>query len=243
MALRSPSFLAIVTLFTLAFTLNSSAATSTSRALGGRLAAKCAENTPDPRSYASRVAQLITVTAPPRSTMASLSMWQRRDGCFMRVAGSFEAYLGRSGLSAHKVEGDGATPVGIFDIGATMFGVSVNPGLSYPYHRVVCGDWWDEDPRSNRYNHFVHLPCGQVPGFAGNSEALWKVVPAYNYFAVVGYNSHPVIDGRGSAIFLHESTGGPTAGCISLPGPELVRVLRALRPALHPEIALSLVAS
>ena len=42
-----------------------------------------------------------------------------------------------------------------------IYGNEPDPGgLRYRYHRLVCGDWWDEDPYSPRYNHFVHVPCG-----------------------------------------------------------------------------------
>jgi L,D-peptidoglycan transpeptidase YkuD (ErfK/YbiS/YcfS/YnhG family) len=47
---------------------------------------------------------------------------------------------------------------------------------------------------------------------------------------VIAYNAGPTVPGRGSAIFLHVDTGHATNGCVSLPQPELVRVLRLLRP-------------
>jgi L,D-peptidoglycan transpeptidase YkuD (ErfK/YbiS/YcfS/YnhG family) len=63
-------------------------------------------------------------------------------------------------------------------------------------------------------------------------------VPAYDYAAVIAYNTarRP---GLGSAIFLHVGTGSATAGCVSLPAAELVKVLRWLRPAGHPAIAIA----
>src|SRR5471032_785588 len=55
--------------------------------------------------------QLVTVTASAYgTTTAALDLWQRRGGCWRHVAGPWRAWLGRSGLSAHKHEGDGATP-------------------------------------------------------------------------------------------------------------------------------------
>lgn len=45
--------------------------------------------------------------------------------------------------------------------------------------------------------------------------------------------------GLGSAIFLHADTGSATAGCVSLPASELVRILRWLRQAEHPAITIS----
>jgi L,D-peptidoglycan transpeptidase YkuD (ErfK/YbiS/YcfS/YnhG family) len=181
--------------------------------------------------------QLVTVTAPPRATAATLSLWARSGSCWRRVAGPWQARLGRSGLSAHKHEGDGATPVGTFRFGPTVYGIAPNPGVRLRYHRLACGDWWDEDPASPTYNTFRHVACGVEPRFHGDSEALWRISPQYRYFAVVRYNADPVVPGRGSAIFLHVAVGA-TAGCVSLPERQLVRLLRWLRPSARPLIRL-----
>jgi L,D-peptidoglycan transpeptidase YkuD (ErfK/YbiS/YcfS/YnhG family) len=102
--------------------------------------------------------------------------------------------------------------------------------VHFRFHRLVCGDWWDEDPRSATYNRFRHVACGTSPPFGGGSEALWRIRPAYDVFAVVEYNAAPVVPGRGSAIFLHVDTGHATNGCVSLPKRKLVGLLRQLRP-------------
>lgn len=181
--------------------------------------------------------QLVTVSAAPHATVGSLSVWARSGSCFHRVAGPWQAHLGRSGLSAHKREGDGATPTGTYRIGSTVYGIAPNPGVRFHYHRLRCGDWWDEDAASPTYNTFRHVACGATPAFGGGSEALWRITPQYRYFAVIDYNTAPVVAGRGSAIFLHVAAGA-TAGCVSVPEPQLVQLLRWLRPAAHPLIRL-----
>lgn len=171
--------------------------------------------------------QRIHVIAPSaRSTIATLTVSE----CGRRVLGPWRAHVGHHGLSAHHVEGDGTTPVGTFAIGPVVYGLGPDPGLRLRYHRIVCGDWWDEDPASPTYNTFRHTRCGRTPPFAGASEALWKPLIAYSAFAVVQYNAAPVVPGRGSAIFLHVDTGHATNGCVSLPRPLLLRALRWLRP-------------
>ena len=110
--------------------------------------------------------QLVTVQAPLGSTTAALTLWERHRGCWQRVAGPWPARLGRSGLSSAKREGDGATPIGTFRFGATVFGIAPDPGLHLSYHRLVCGDWWDEDASSATYNRFRHVACGAHPLFA-----------------------------------------------------------------------------
>jgi L,D-peptidoglycan transpeptidase YkuD (ErfK/YbiS/YcfS/YnhG family) len=51
---------------------------------------------------------------------------------------------------------------------------------------------------------------------------------------------NPVVPGRGSGIFLHATTGGPTNGCISLPLGQLRQVLRWLDPTASPRIQIRL---
>jgi L,D-peptidoglycan transpeptidase YkuD (ErfK/YbiS/YcfS/YnhG family) len=65
---------------------------------------------------------------------------------------------------------------------------------------------------------------------------MWQQPRAYPFLAVVEFNMDPVVPGRGSGIFLHASTGRPTAGCVSLERATLARVLRWLRPAATPRI-------
>jgi L,D-peptidoglycan transpeptidase YkuD (ErfK/YbiS/YcfS/YnhG family) len=173
--------------------------------------------------------QLVTVKAPKAATSAALQLWERRGRCWRSVAGPWRARLGRSGLSAAKREGDGATPTGTYRLGSTIYGIAEDPGTPGPYRRLTCGDWWDEDPSSPTYNRFRHVACGTRPSFGGSSEALWRISPQYRYFAVVEYNVRPTVPGRGSAIFVHVAAG-PTAGCVSLPEPQLVALLRWLRP-------------
>jgi L,D-peptidoglycan transpeptidase YkuD (ErfK/YbiS/YcfS/YnhG family) len=183
--------------------------------------------------------QLLTVDSPTYpSTTATFTAWQFEGGCWQAVFGPFTADVGTTGVSDHKQEGDGSTPTGAYAIGPTMYGVLANPGVRYAYHQLVCGDWWDEDPTSPSYNTFQHVPCATSPPFGGDSEALWTSVPAYDYFAVIDYNDDPVIAGAGSAIFLHVDIGGPTAGCVSLPEPDLVSVLDCLSPAADPMIVI-----
>jgi L,D-peptidoglycan transpeptidase YkuD (ErfK/YbiS/YcfS/YnhG family) len=182
-------------------------------------------------------AQLVTVVAHAHATSGTLSLWVRTGSCWRRVAGPWEARLGRSGLSAHKREGDGATPTGTYRIGSTVYGIAPDPGVRLAYHRLACGDWWDEDASSPTYNTFRHVDCGRAPPFGGGSEPLWRISPQYRYFAVIDYNGDPVVPGRGSAIFVHVAVGA-TAGCVSLPEPRLVQLLRWLRPGARPVIRL-----
>ena len=60
----------------------------------------------------------------------------------------------------------------------------------------------------------------------------------YPFLAVIEFNTHPVVPGKGSGMFLHAQTGGPTIGCISLRKDQLRAVLRWLRPGDAPVITI-----
>lgn len=188
--------------------------------------------------------QLITVeAATPRATYATARIWRRGDGCWTSAGGPYTARVGRNGVSPNKREGDGTTPAGIFAIGVRMYGNSPNPGVTYPYVRLRCGDWWVEDTTSAAYNTFQRIGCGRKPPFKVTTPDMSASPHAYAHLAVVEYNMHPVVRGRGSGIFLHVQIGKATSGCISLRGPALIHVLRWLRPNALAEIAIGTTAS
>jgi L,D-peptidoglycan transpeptidase YkuD (ErfK/YbiS/YcfS/YnhG family) len=170
--------------------------------------------------------RIQVVAGSPRSTVATLTVAE----CGRRVLGPWRARVGYHGVSAHHHEGDGTTPAGTYAVGPTVFGLDPDPGVRLAYHRLRCGDWWDEDEGSPTYNSFRHVACGTAPPFGGGSEALWRATVAYREFAVVQYNVAPAQPGRGSGIFLHDDTGHATNGCVSLPRAELIALLRHLRP-------------
>ena len=170
------------------------------------------------------------------STRASLQLWRKSHDCWLATGGPWAAWLGQRGLSDDRREGDRTTPTGVFGFGPVMYGVAPNPGVHYPYHRIVCGDWWVEDPGSRYYNRFHHERCGARPPFRVTSGDLSRSRTAYRHLAVIGYNSDPIVAGRGSGIFLHASLGRPTLGCVSVPLGALITVLRWLRPENEPPV-------
>ena len=207
--------------------------------LASAVTAACPPNLAGGVATPAAATQLVTVEAKvARTTYAELRTWRRVNGCWIDAAGPYTARLGRNGLSSNRREGDGTTPTGTFRFGRTMYGNEANPGVRFRYRRLRCGDWWDEDPTSATYNSFQPVACGTTPPFAGGSEGMWQQPRPYPYLAVVEYNMRPVVPGKGSGIFLHAQTGGPTIGCISLRKPELRSVLRWLRPAAAPVIAI-----
>ena len=97
---------------------------------------------------------------------------------------------------------------GIYRLGPVVYGNDPNPGFHGRYHRLVCGDWWDEDPNSPGVQH---LPARSVRGVTTvrrrTASRLWTETTYYPSFAVVEYNVDPVVPYAGSAIFVHADTG------------------------------------
>ena len=186
--------------------------------------------------------QVIAVVASGYgTTVATLTAYQRQPGGWQQVFGPWEAHLGYRGFAppGQKSEGDGRTPSGSFGFGF-FFGVNADPGVQFPFRRVTGTNIvWDDDPSSPRYNQWVD----DTTADPGAAPEPMDNAPAYDYGAVIDYNVNPTVAGAGSAIFLHVSTGGSTAGCVSLPVDEVLQVLRWLSPAQQPRIVMGTEAS
>ena len=142
--------------------------------------------------------------------------------------GSARAAIGRSGVTALKEEGDGATPSGIFGL---SFGLYRADRLKIPATALAMiamkeGSAWVDDPRDSRYNTLVDLP------YPAHVERLWRGDGIYDVLIVVDYNMRPVTPGLGSAIFLHiaRPNFSPTVGCVAVSRETLLLLLRELGP-------------
>jgi L,D-peptidoglycan transpeptidase YkuD (ErfK/YbiS/YcfS/YnhG family) len=107
-----------------------------------------------------------------------------------------------------------------------------------PYTQTTPADWWISQP-SPLYN--TRQRCsGQCDFTQGPpNEHLYYETPFYDYAVVIDYNTAdagPIVQGAGSAFFLHVTDGNPTAGCVAIGQSKLVSLLRWLAPTTHPRI-------
>jgi L,D-peptidoglycan transpeptidase YkuD (ErfK/YbiS/YcfS/YnhG family) len=114
-----------------------------------------------------------------------------------------------------------------------MFGQRANPGVKFPYRVADSQSVWVDDVSSPYYNTWQENAALKGEHLASSGYAT-----AYAYAAVIAYNMPNPVPGKGSAIFLHVSTGGPTAGCVSISQSSLLQVLRWLDPAKSPVIVM-----
>ena len=182
------------------------------------------------------IGQVIYVHPVNRNAhQAQLSTWQRQGGVWHRLY-LVSAVIGRNGLAllGQKREGDGKTPSGIYLLGPAFgYARSIDTGLQYRQAGNL--DFWVDDPRSLQYNQWV----SGTPA-AASFERMRRRDDLYQYGIVVGYNTHPIIAGQGSAIFMHVWRGvnSSTAGCVALNQRYLRKILRWLNLQHQPVIIL-----
>lgn len=141
--------------------------------------------------------------------------------------------LGRSGLTWHKREGDGATPCGRHDLLRLFFDPRAGrPRSHLPLWATKPTMGWCDDPGHRRYNRLVELP------FPASHETMRHDDGLYAMVAEIDWNVRPAIKGRGSAIFMHVARPGfqPTEGCVAL----RPRDLRWLAARLGPRTVLDI---
>lgn len=138
---------------------------------------------------------------------------------------SHRAVSGKGGAlpQAQKREGDGATPLGSYRIlGALLRPDRVAlPQTALPWRWLRPWDGWSDDPLDPEYNRPVAHPREY------GAERLWRDDGVYDVILVLSHNSHPVIPGLGSAVFLHlaRPDWAPTEGCIAVARPTMLALL------------------
>jgi L,D-peptidoglycan transpeptidase YkuD (ErfK/YbiS/YcfS/YnhG family) len=195
-------------------------------------------------STGSATRVITVVAASTGSTTATLQAWQKSGAGWLGYGPSIQAHLGSAGLTYHPSESLPATPIGSFTL-TRAFGRDSNPGTALPYLQTSPSDWWISQyggKYAGCYNTLqTAAPSASCPYTEGTpNEHLYDEIPFYDYAVVMDVNTANapggVVQGGGSAFFLHVTDGTPTAGCVSIPAGNLVTIMRWLGPAAHPRI-------
>jgi L,D-peptidoglycan transpeptidase YkuD (ErfK/YbiS/YcfS/YnhG family) len=187
--------------------------------------------------------QIITVKAS--GSYASVAGWQLRGNTWHLVLQTGYARVGTAGVvpGSTRKQGTNTTPGGTYTL-TQAFGIATDPGTAMPYHHVTSDDWWVEDNNSAYYNQMRTASQGGFdmtlpPSATNGSEQLITHTTQYQYAVVIDFNRWPAVRYRGAGIFLHVNGSGSTAGCVSVPLPTMVAIMRWLDPAAHPRIAIA----
>jgi L,D-peptidoglycan transpeptidase YkuD (ErfK/YbiS/YcfS/YnhG family) len=136
--------------------------------------------------------------------------------------------VGAGGVREDKVEGDAATPVGIFPLRHIYFRNDrvVLPKVRLPARPIHEHDGWCDDPQSTAYNRLVRIPNGW------SHERMWRDDELYDLVVVVGYNDDPPEGEWGSAVFLHLARPdyAATRGCIAFARNDLLELISLIGP-------------
>ena len=132
----------------------------------------------------------------------------------------FPCSIGKNGLSSNKIEGDGCTPVGVFNFTEVFYRSDKIKKLDFKLNNSEIKEnyGWCDDPESVNYNKLIHFP------FSYSAERLHRSDNIYDLIFVINYNLKPIIPNKGSAIFMHlaRDEKSDTQGCIALHKQDLI---------------------
>ena len=135
----------------------------------------------------------------------------------------FPCLIGRSGRRWRKREGDGVSPVGVFDLTQGFYRADrlPQPAAHLGARPMRKSDGWCEVPASAFYNSHVRLP------FRDGHESMWREDEAYDVVFATSHNQRPRVRGFGSAIFFHLTREGAaaTAGCVAVSRQDMRKIL------------------
>lgn len=137
-----------------------------------------------------------------------------------------QAAIGRSGITAIKREGDGATPratmkfISSYLRGDRIRGIAT----ALPIRRLTKAMLWCDAPAHPAYNRPVRAP------FAASHEDLMRDDHLYDICLVMDWNISSRRRGCGSAIFLHLARSGyrSTEGCIAVSARDMRKIVAFL---------------
>ena len=180
--------------------------------------------------------QLIFATnRDSSSSVVTIHTVERNNGVWQIVLPEFDGSIGEKGFAPidDKREGDGKSPSGVFPLGIA-FGYDASVETKMPYRQATENDFWVDDANSEDYNKWVK---GEPN--AASWEKMKREDDQYKYGVVIEYNMHPIVKGKGSAIFLHEwNDGDSTLGCVSISEEMILKILKWLDPAKKPLIVM-----
>ena len=139
----------------------------------------------------------------------------------------FRCALGRAGIKKKEKEGDNVTPKGIFKIIKMYYRPDKIKNIKTNIKKIKIKKnmGWCDDPSSRFYNQQINLPS------KFSYEKLYRNDNLYDLILVLNYNTNPIIENKGSAIFVHiaKKSYTKTKGCIALKKKHLIELISIIK--------------
>ena len=156
----------------------------------------------------------------------------------------FRCQIGAKGFKSpeKKIEGDKTTPIGKWHLKSIYYRSDriLRPKLKkkniLKINRITKHSGWCDDIRSKYYNKYIKINNSRSLNI--NYENLWRQDNAYDIVIETSYNTKPIIQNKGSAIFIHCSFEDlrTTAGCIALKKRDLMFLIKNLNSKAYVQI-------
>ena len=131
--------------------------------------------------------------------------------------------IGKMGTAYSKKEGDLSTPKGLFKLGLLYYRKDrIKLAKCKIKNKVIKKNMgWCNDIRSEKYNREIFFP------FKYSAEKLYRNKKNYDIFINIKYNYSPIVNGKGSAIFLHlcKKKYKATSGCVALEKKDFLKII------------------
>ena len=137
----------------------------------------------------------------------------------------FQCSIGKNGTKANKIEGDKATPKGIFLLKEVYYRADRIKNLKTKLNlkKIYPNMGWCDDPLSKNYNSLIKIKNNV------HHEKMFRRDHKYDVVIVLDYNLKKPIPYKGSAIFIHLTKNyKSTNGCISLSKKDLLILLKLI---------------
>ena len=138
--------------------------------------------------------------------------------------------IGKRGIGYKKKEGDLITTKGRYRIKYILYRKDKVKRIQTKIKKIIIKKnmAWCDDPNSKRYNKLIKLPS------SFSYEKLYRNDNVYDIILVLNYNMKPIINHKGSAIFIHVSKSiyKKTEGCVALKKTHLLKILKQLKKYL-----------
>ena len=146
----------------------------------------------------------------------------------------FKCCIGKNSLKKHKIEGDKATPIGVFKINKLYYRADrVEKPITNLKTKIIKKNMgWCNDSKNKLYNKEIKI------NKLIKHEKLFRKDNKYDYFMVINYNQTKPIPFKGSAIFLHlTKTYKPTTGCIAIKKNDFLVLAKLIKKEIKIDIS------